>query len=73
VAPSARVLALTQVVGLGYYRGVMNLLDDIEDLQPECAGFVQHLRALARQFQFEAMSQYLARAPSIPDHEPEAR
>ena len=71
--PSARVLALTQVVGLGYYRGVMNLLDDIEDLQPECAGFVQHLRALARQFQFEAMSQYLARAPSIPDHEPEAR
>lgn len=69
----ARVQALIQVVGLGYFRGVMNLLDDIEALQPECAGFVQHLRALARQFQFEAMSQYLARAPSVPDHEPEAR
>ena len=31
----------------------------------------RHLRALARQFQFEAMSQYLVRAPSAPAHEPE--
>ena len=68
----ARVQALTQVVSLGYFRGVLNQLDDIEALQPECASFVQHLRALARQFQFEAMSQYLVRAPSAPAHEPEA-
>ena len=69
---SARVQALAQLVSLGYFRGVMNQLDDIEALQPECASFVQHLRALARQFQFEAMSQYLVRAPSAPAHEPEA-
>ena len=69
----ARVQALAQVVSLGYFRGVMNQLDDIEAVQPECAGFVQHLRALARQFQFEAMSHYLAHAPSILIHEPEAR
>ena len=69
----ARVQALSQVVSLGYFRGVMNLLDDIEALQPECADLVLHLRALARQFQFEAMSQYLARAPHLPAHEPETR
>ena len=60
------VQALLNVVGLGYYRGVMNKLDEIESRQPETAGFVKPLRALARQFQFEAILQCLA-------HEPETR
>ena len=62
----AVVQALLNVVGLGYYRGVMNKLDEIESSQPETADFVKPLRALARQFQFDAIIQRLA-------HEPETR
>ena len=63
---SAAVQALLHMVGLGYYRGVMNKLDEIEQRQPETAAFVKPLRELARQFQFEAIIQRLA-------HEPETR
>ncbi|MDP3617853.1 MAG: response regulator, partial [Rhodoferax sp.] len=51
--------ALREVVGLGYYRGIMNKLDEIELSQAPCAPFVLEMRALAKQFQFEAMSQQL--------------
>ena len=51
--------ALREVVSLGYYRGIMNLLDEIETGQPTCAPFVADMRRLARQFQFEAMGQSL--------------
>jgi len=51
--------ALREVVSLGYYRGIMNLLDAIETGQPACAPFVADMRHLARQFQFEAMGQRL--------------
>lgn len=37
----------------------MNQLDEIETAQPECAPWVSDLRALARQFQFEALGQRL--------------
>jgi signal transduction histidine kinase len=47
--------ALREVVGLGYYRGIMNKLDEIESVQPDSAAFVAEMRGLARQFQFEAM------------------
>ena len=60
------VQALLNLVGLGYYRGVMNKLDEIERHQPETAAFVKPLRELARQFQFDAIIQRLA-------HEPETR
>jgi len=60
----AHVQALAQVVSLGYFRGVMNKLNDIEADQPECVSFVLGMRELARQFQFEAMSQRLAQVPS---------
>jgi hypothetical protein len=63
---AAAIQALLNVVGLGYYRGVMNKLDEIEQRQPETAAFVKPLRALARQFQFDAIIQCLA-------HEPETR
>jgi len=42
----------------------MNKLNDIEADQPECVSFVLGMRELARQFQFEAMSQRLAQVPS---------
>ena len=56
---SAHVQSLAQVVSLGYFRGVMNKLNEIEAAQPECADFVTSMRELARQFQFETMSQRL--------------
>jgi CheY-like chemotaxis protein len=60
VYPAAAQLdALREVVSLGYYRGIMNTLDEIEKEQPQSAGFAAEMRALARQFQFEAMSQQL--------------
>ena len=63
---TASLAALRRVVQLGYYRGIMNTLDEIEQTQPRCAGFVNELRPLARQFQFEAISQILQQAPREP-------
>jgi len=62
--PAAQLDALREVVNLGYFRGIMNTLDDIERAQPESAGFAAEMRNLARQFQFETMSQQLNRMPT---------
>ena len=59
----AQLNALRELVGLGYYRGILNQLDDIEQQQPATAAFVAELRGLARQFQFEAISQQLKQIP----------
>ena len=60
ISPSPSQLdALREVVSLGYYRGIMNQLDEIEAAQPDCALWVADLRGLARQFQFEAIGQKL--------------
>ncbi|MDP3798871.1 MAG: ATP-binding protein [Polaromonas sp.] len=65
-APAPRILpdapqraALLEVVNLGFYRGIMNKLAEIETQQPATAAFVEDMRALARQFQFEAMGRQL--------------
>ena len=58
----ARLLALQQVVGLGFYRGILNQLDDIDRQQPECASYTDSLRILARQFQFDALQHALEQA-----------
>ena len=50
-----RLRALEEAVSLGYFRGIMNQLDDIDAAQPECAAWTAAQRALARQFQFEKM------------------
>lgn len=61
VYPAAAQLdALREVVNLGYFRGIVNTLDEIEKSQPQSAGFAAEMRAMARQFQFETMSQQLA-------------
>jgi signal transduction histidine kinase/CheY-like chemotaxis protein/purine-cytosine permease-like protein len=62
----ARLAALQEVVTLGFYRGIMNQLAEIEAAQPECAAFAADLRELARQFQFEAMSRQLTRWQEAP-------
>ncbi len=55
--------ALSQAVSLGYYRGILNALDEIEREQPVHGAFVDTMRGLARQFQFDAMGQILEQAP----------
>ena len=55
--------ALAQAVALGYYRGILNTLDDIERSQPAHSAFVGTMRQLAKQFQFDAMGQILEQAP----------
>ena len=56
VLPDAHQLAgLLEVVHLGFYRGILNKLADIETQQPATAGFIEEMRLLARQFRFETM------------------
>ena len=50
---------MAEVVSLGFYRGIINQLDEIEASEPPCAPFVREMRQLARQFQFESMGQQL--------------
>ncbi|RYF62715.1 MAG: response regulator, partial [Comamonadaceae bacterium] len=54
-----RLRALEAAVGLGYFRGIMNELDAIDSAQPECIAWTGAQRALARQFQFEAMARLM--------------
>ncbi|CAN7497510.1 hybrid sensor histidine kinase/response regulator [Polaromonas sp. LjRoot131] len=66
----SQLAALQEVVSLGFYRGIMNMLAEIERQQPDTAAFVDDMRVLARQFQFEAMGRQLANQEA--DHEPRA-
>ena len=54
-----RLRALDELVHLGYFRGIVRMLDEIESEDAHCAAFVSHMRALAREFQLEAMSAVL--------------
>ncbi len=56
----SELAALLEVVNLGFYRGIMNKLAEIEKRQPATRDFVEQMRVLARQFQFETMSQQLS-------------
>ncbi len=62
----AQLLALQEMVRLGYPRGVQQALARIESERPECAPWLAPLRALAQSFQFEGVQalidQALARA-----------
>jgi CheY-like chemotaxis protein len=53
--PQADMLALQELVRLGFYRGITNKLDAILAAHPACASYVETMRTLARQFQFETM------------------
>ena len=46
-------------MSLGYFRGIVRKLDEIEALDPSHAGFVGHLRGLAQQFQLDAMTRII--------------
>lgn len=64
IPDTTALAALAQAVSLGYYRGILNTLDDIERSQPAHSAFVGTMRQLAKQFQFDAMGQILEQAPS---------
>ena len=60
VAPDAgHVNALEEAINLGYLRGILNQLAEIEKLDARHGEFVRILRELARQFQFDAMKEIL--------------
>ena len=60
VAPSNEHLAaLEEAINLGYLRGILNKLAEIEMLDARHGEFVRVLRELARQFQFDAMKEIL--------------
>jgi signal transduction histidine kinase/CheY-like chemotaxis protein/purine-cytosine permease-like protein len=64
--PLTDLLALQDLVRLGFYRGISNKLDAIVASQPETAGFAKAMATQARQFQFESMLQQLQK--DIDDH-----
>ena len=67
VAPAAEyVAALEEAINLGYLRGILNQLAEIEKLDARHGEFVRVLRELARQFQFDAMKEILRKSA----HEP---
>jgi signal transduction histidine kinase/CheY-like chemotaxis protein/purine-cytosine permease-like protein len=55
--------ALQRALQLGHYRGVLLALDGIEAAEPQCAGFVQRARELAREFQFDAIERLCLPSP----------
>ena len=60
VPPNAAELgALDELISLGYLRGILNKLAEIERMDASHAEFVRILRDLARQFQFDAMKEIL--------------
>jgi hypothetical protein len=60
IAPGAEHLAaLDELINLGYLRGILNKLGEIERLGVQHGEFVRVLRELARQFQFDAMKEIL--------------
>jgi hypothetical protein len=60
--PAEDCRALLDVARLGYYRGVMNLLDQWTSTHPACQGFTERMQGLARQYQFETMAAQLQKA-----------
>ena len=53
------LLPLLELVRLGYYRGIVQWLDQWVARRPEHTAFAQGLRTLAREFRFEAIEQRL--------------
>jgi signal transduction histidine kinase/purine-cytosine permease-like protein/DNA-binding NarL/FixJ family response regulator len=59
---AAHLAALDELIDLGYLRGILTKLAEIEGLDARHGEFVRVLRDLARQFQFDAMKELLNKA-----------
>ncbi|MFB0934412.1 MAG: ATP-binding protein [Propionivibrio sp.] len=62
------LVALDELVDLGYVRGILNKLGEVERNEPASAGFAAILRNHARQFQFDAMKEILRKARDATGH-----
>ncbi len=60
--PEPQLRALQELVNLGYVRGIVRRLDQIQAESPESAAFVARMRALARGFRLDEMNGELTRA-----------
>lgn len=58
--PAEALRALEELAGLGYLRGLLDKLAEIDALDAGHAEFTARLRSLARQFQFDAIKDLLA-------------
>jgi CheY-like chemotaxis protein len=59
---SAQLRALDELVSLGYFRGIVRKLDEIEAGDPAHAAFAGKLRGMARDFQLDAMTRVIRQA-----------
>ena len=64
--PRQELLALQALVQLGYYRGIVNKLNELTAAHPQCAAFTAAQSTLARQYQFETMLSQLQKALDEP-------
>jgi hypothetical protein len=62
---AAALRSLDELVSLGYFRGIVRQLDEIEGRDPAHAPFVAHLRAMAREFQLDAMTRVIRQAIGV--------
>ena len=63
IAPDpAQLATLGELIDLGYMRGILNKLDEIERLDSVHGEFVRVIRSLAGRFQFEAMKEVLRKS-----------
>jgi signal transduction histidine kinase/ActR/RegA family two-component response regulator len=65
--PEAHLAVLDELIGLGYLRGILAKLAEIEKIDPQHGEFVRVLRDLARQFQFDAMKELLRKMRNAHD------
>jgi hypothetical protein len=54
---------LSEMAQLGYYRGIINLLDELQRENAAYQPWCERLRLLARQYQFDALRELLDAAP----------
>ncbi|WP_439519966.1 hybrid sensor histidine kinase/response regulator [Hydrogenophaga sp.] len=65
-ASRAELEPLLELVRLGYYKGIVQWLDEWVLRRPEQAAFAQSLRTLAREFRFETIEQQLLQHYAAP-------
>ncbi len=65
-ATRAELEPLLELVRLGYYKGIVQWLDEWVQRRPEQAAFAQSLRTLAREFRFETIEQQLLQHHAAP-------
>ena len=68
--PHDQLRDLQELIHLGYFRGIVKKLDEIEGENAASARFVTHLRGLARNFQLDAMTAIVRQALEPADASP---